>query len=64
MVMEKGVADVKCKEMKRLDRGDMVTWSDSETLLYWERTAQAHFLAIAEFSLFPNDEFTKGNKGK
>ena len=23
--------------------------------------AQAHFLAIAEFSLFPNDEFTKGN---
>ena len=34
----------------------------SETLR--ERTAQAHFLAIAEFSLFPNDEFTKGNKGK
>ena len=35
-----------------------------ETLLQRERTAQAHFLAIAEFSLFPNDEFTKGNKGK
>ena len=27
MVMEKGVADVKCKEMKRLGRGDMETWS-------------------------------------
>ena len=25
--MEKGAADVKCKEMKRLDRGDMETWS-------------------------------------
>ena len=22
---------------------------------------QAHFLTIAEFLLFPNDEFTKGN---
>ena len=35
----------------------------SETLLQRERMAQAHFLAIAEFLLFPNDEFTKGNKG-
>ena len=36
----------------------------SETLLERERTTQAHFLTIAEFSLFPNDKFTKGNKGK